>query len=270
LFVRITNCGRGGFRHVTAAAFKPVLTTPARPADPDSWEGRYVLAFLWLRTLVGILGIALPLVVILIDRFAYSEEPFPRGSISVYYYSGVRDLFVAIMASTGIFFIAYKLTERTLENTLSIIAGASAILIPLFPTKPQPADLPPTALQKLLSVNEVFAVHFVFSLAFLLSLTGISFMFGWRERERTRRKGQKLSPRAWGIYHFTCAGLMLLALLWIAVTLSVHWPPKALLAGEWATAWAFGASWLAKGTELRAYRKQAAKPVEWSATAPAG
>jgi hypothetical protein len=42
---------------------------------------------------------------------------------------------------------------------------------------------------------------------------------------------------------------MALALLWIAVTLSVGWPPKALLAGEW-TAWAFGASWFAKGSEL--------------------
>lgn len=254
---------------MTAAAFKPVLTTPPRPSDPDSWEGRYVRAFLWLRTLVGVLGIALPLVVILIDRFAYSEEPFPRGSISVYYYSGVRDFFVAIMASTGVFFIAYKLSEKNLENTLSFVAGISAVLIPLFPTKPQPPDLPPTPLQKLLSVNEVFGVHFVFSLAFLFSLTGISFMFGWRERDRKRRKGQKLSPRAWGIYHFTCAGIMVLALVWIAVTLSVGWPPKALLAGEWATAWAFGASWLAKGSEIRTFRKRAAKPVEAVAGAPA-
>src|SRR3954452_21225836 len=132
----IPICGRR-LRPMTAAAFTPVLTTPARPTDPDSWEGRYVRAFLWLRSLVGVLGIALPLIVILIDRFAYSERPFPRGSISVYYYSGVRDLFVAIMASTGVFFIAYKLTEKTLENTLSIVAGVSAILIPLFPTKPQ-------------------------------------------------------------------------------------------------------------------------------------
>ena len=39
------------------------------------------------------------------------------------------------------------------------------------------------------------------TLAFLLSLTGISFMFGWRERDRRPRKGQKVSPKAWGIYH---------------------------------------------------------------------
>jgi hypothetical protein len=150
------------------------------------------------------------------------------------------------------------------------VAGISAILIPLFPTKPPSADLAPTPLQKLLSVNEVFAVHFVFSLAFLLSLTGISFMFGWRERKRIRREGQKFSPRAWGIYHFACAGLMVLALVWIAITLSVGWPTKALLAGEWATAWAFGASWLAKGSELRSFRKKASEPLEASAVVTAG
>jgi hypothetical protein len=251
------------------AALKPELSTPPRPDDPDSWEGRYVRAFLWLRTLVGVFGIALPLTVIVIDRFAFSESPVPRGSVSVYYYSGVRDLFVAIMASTGVFFIAYKITERTLENTLSIVAGISAILIPLFPTKPPSADLPPTPLQKLLSVDGVFGVHFVCSLAFLLSLTGISFMFGWRERDRERRSDQKLSPKAWGIYHFACAGIMVLALVWIAVTLSVGWPPKALLAGEWATAWAFGASWLAKGTELRAFRKRAPEPARAGDAVPA-
>jgi hypothetical protein len=188
--------------------------------------------------------------------------------VSVYYYSGVRDLFVAIMASTGVFFIAYKLAEKSLENTLSIVAGISAILIPLFPTRPPSADIPPTPLQKLFSVNEVFGVHFVVSLAFLLSLTGISFMFGWRERKRTRRNGQKVSPKAWGIYHFACAAIMMLALLWIAVTLSVGWPPKALLAGEWTTAWAFGASWLAKGSEIRTFRRTATKPVQAGAAVP--
>ena len=251
------------------AALKPELSTPPRPADPNSWEGRYIRAFLWLRTLVGVFGIALPLAVILIDKFAFEQGPFPRGSVSVYYYSGVRDLFVAIMAATGVFFIAYKITETSLENTLSIVAGISAILIPLFPTKPPSADIPPTALQKVLSVNEVFGVHFVFSLAFLLSLTGISFMFGWRERDRRPRKGQKVSPKAWGIYHFACAGIMVLALLWIAVTLSVGWPPKALLVGEWTTAWAFGASWLAKGTEIRTFRKKATAPAEAGAAGPA-
>lgn len=66
-----------------------------------------------------------------------------------------------------------------------------------------------------------------------------------------------------------CAGIMLLALVWIAITLSVGWPPKALLAGEWLTAWAFGASWLARGTEIRTFRKKATEPAEAGAAVPA-
>jgi hypothetical protein len=94
-------------------------------------------------------------------------------------------------------------------------------------------------------------------------------LFGWRERHRTRREGQKFSPKFWGRYHFICAGAMALALVWIVVTLSVHWPPDALLAGEWSTAWAFGFSWLMKGLEIDTLRKKSGRPVEAGAAVPA-
>jgi hypothetical protein len=41
-----------------------------------------------------------------------------------------------------------------------------------------------------------------------------------------------------------------LALVWIAVTQLAHGPYRSLLIGEWVSAWAFGLSWLLKGTEL--------------------
>jgi hypothetical protein len=251
------------------AALRPDLSTPLRPADPSSWDALYIRSFLWLRTLVGALGIALPVVVILVDKFVFEEGPLPRGSVSVYYYSGVRDLFVAILSATGVFFIAYKVSEKTLENTLSLVAGCMAVLIPLFPTLRPATDIPLTPLQKLLGDHPVWVVHFVASAAFLLSLMGISFMFGWRERGRVRREGQQFSPRFWSRYHFICAGAMLLALIWIVATLLAHWPPKALLAGEWLTAWAFGASWLMKGLELDTLRKKASRPVRADPAAPA-
>jgi hypothetical protein len=40
-----------------------------------------------------------------------------------------------------------------------------------------------------------------------------------------------------------------LALIWIVVTGGVGSPPRSLLIGEWVSAWAFGASFLAKGAE---------------------
>src|SRR4051794_21027222 len=103
-----------------------------------------------LRTFVGILGIALPLVVPLVDKLAFSGDPAPRGSISAYYYSGARELFVAILAATGVFMISYKVAERDLDNLLSVTSGIAAVFIALFPTG-RPASKPPlTPLQQLI------------------------------------------------------------------------------------------------------------------------
>lgn len=249
------------------AALRPVRSTPARPADPHSSDALYVRQFLWLRTLVGSLGIALPLVVILVDKFLYEEGPLPRGSVSVYYYSGARDLFVSIMAATGIFFIAYKVAETSLENTLSWLAGLGAITIPLFPTGRPSKKLPLTSLQRLVGEHWVFIVHFAASVLFLGCLFGISLMFGYRERRRTRHERQKFSPAFWGAFHYGCAALMFLAFVWIAITLPLHEPAKALLVGEWTTAWAFGASWLAKGFEIEALRRRGDNPGGTGSTA---
>ena len=65
-----------------------------------------------------------------------------RGSLSVYYYSGMREVFVGTLAATGVFFVAYKVWERNLENLLSLVAGLSACLIALFPTWPPSCSRP--------------------------------------------------------------------------------------------------------------------------------
>jgi hypothetical protein len=52
---------------------------------------------------------------------------------------------------------------------------------------------------------------------------------------RLMREALPLYDRLQEEVFLACAGIMLLALVWIAITLSVGWPPKALLAGEWTT-----------------------------------
>jgi hypothetical protein len=44
--------------------------------------------------------------------------------------------------------------------------------------------------------------------------------------------------------------VLIVAFAWMIVTLSVGAPSHALLYGERACAWAFGASWFAKGAEV--------------------
>jgi hypothetical protein len=89
---------------------EPVRETAPRPADAEAL--RYVRSYLFMRFCVGLLGIALPFALVLIDRYVFDGHPAPRDSLSAYYYSGVREVFVGTLAAIGVFLVTYKVTER--------------------------------------------------------------------------------------------------------------------------------------------------------------
>ena len=234
---------------MTPAFLKPVVAVGPRPTDPDTVAARYVRSFLILRILVGLLGVALPFVLVLLDKIVFDGSPFPRGSLSAYYYSGMREVFVGTLSAIGVFLIAYKVAERNLDNTLSVVAGISALVIPVFPTQRPSHSGPLTPLQDLLGESFVKEVHFTASVVFLVSLTLMSFFFGRREGARVHRPSKR-SPRFWQWFHWACAGVMAAALVWMGVTAIVGGPSRSTLIGQAVAAWAFGASWLMKGLEL--------------------
>ncbi len=233
----------------------PGLLRPVRDVDPrpdpktEPVQAAYVRSYLVMRVGVGVFCLLLPVAIIFLDQVLFNESPLFRGSISAYYYSGMRDVFVFILSSTGIFLITYKVAERNLDNLASLAAGLCAVLIPLFPTtRPSPTDQL-TKLQMWLGERLVGDVHFVTSAGLVVSLTVLSITFGIRERRRPRRVGQRCSPTFWRWLHWLCSGAMVFALLWIVITMRIGSPPRALLIGEWIACWAFGVSWLAKGAE---------------------
>jgi hypothetical protein len=230
---------------------RPVTQPDVRP-DPAKQPGqtKYVRSYLIMRLGIGALGIVLPLWLVFADWIAFSGDPHPRGSLSVYYYSGMRDVFVVIMSATGIFLITHMVADKNLDNTATLLAGLCACLIPLFPTgHPSYFHEGLTPLQDLWGEDAIRNVHFGASAVFLVLLTLMSVLFGLREGRRPRRQGQHFSPMFWRWFHWACAIAMGLALIWIVVTGRVGSPPRSLLIGEWVSAWAFGASFLAKGAE---------------------
>ena len=236
----------------------PELTVGPRPAEREG--ARYVRSYLVMRLLVGALGVALPFALVLVDGLAFDGDPFPRDSLSAYYYSGARELFVGTLSATGVFLFTYKVAERTLDNTLSIVAGIAVAFVAVFPTA-RPSDaVQLTPLQDLLGETLVSAVHYVAAAVFIVSLGVISFFFGVREGTRPPREGRR-SPSFWRLFHWGCAAAIGVALVWIAVTELVGWPQRSLLYGEAAAAWAFGASWLAKGAELDILRGNTPAPA---------
>lgn len=226
---------------------RPELTVERSPPDEDG--SRYLRSYLIMRVLVGALGVALPALLVFGDGIVFNLDPFPRDSLSAYYYSSVRELFVGTLCATAVFLITYKVADRTLDNTLSIIAGLGALIVALFPTGLPDHVSQLTPLQDRLSEAAVQAVHFTAAGVFILSLGVICYFFGVREGARAARP-TKRSPKFWRRYHWSCAGAIIGAVVWIAITQALGGPSKSLLIGETVAVWAFGASWFMKGLEL--------------------
>lgn len=104
-----------------------------------------VVSYLTLRATIGRLGIALPFLFIIYNALTSSEL---RSSISGYYYTGMRDVFVGILITLGAFMLTYKgyedrsfkkrdgsMGRRLLsDRTASAISGVCAVFVALFPT----------------------------------------------------------------------------------------------------------------------------------------
>jgi hypothetical protein len=219
----------------------PDKAVEERPVD-DAAEP-YARCFMYLRFVVGILGIAVPIVLVFGEPLLFDGQPMFRGSVSAYYYSGMREVFVGSLCAIGVFLVCYKVSDRTWENWLGTIAGAAVILVALFPTGRPGEGVPLTPLQDLLGETWVERIHFVSATTFIILLAVISAMFArYREEPRERlRRG----------LHGACVSLILVAIAIAGLKGLTGWPPKGILIGEWLAVTAFGASWLVKGWEIR-------------------
>jgi len=214
---------------------------------PGSGAGRYIRSFLFERLVVGALGIVLPFSLVFIDWLVFHGHPVPRDSESAYYYSGMREWFTVTVGTCGFFFIAYRITESTLENTLSVVGGVAALLIAIFPTGRTKFErihgVMKTPLQKLFGEQHVADVHVVSAFVFIIAIGGISILFGLAVKRGSRHAG------FWRMFHFVCAGVIGLALIWALAT--YHSGPRwSTLVAETACALAFGASWFAAGVDF--------------------
>ena len=153
---------------------------------------RYVRSYVTLRFAIGVLGLALPFVLVLVEPILFDGQPFPRGSLSAYYYSGMRELFVGVLWAIGVFLVLYKLTEFSWESRLSTVAGFAAVLVALFPTGRPGDGVSLTPLQDLLGEATVETVHFFAAAVFIGSLAPITFFFGREEGEEAGSPGPAL------------------------------------------------------------------------------
>ncbi|MFC7550873.1 hypothetical protein [Plantactinospora sp. GCM10030261] len=226
--------------------------------DGDDWAVRYVRSYLVLRMVVGVFGILLPVIMIMGEWLVLRGGVRVRGSLSAYYHSSMRDLFVATLAVTGVLLATYLAAEpRTREFWYSLIAGVAVLGVAFLPTErpglldgaarcgstPMPSGCSPA--QQQFGEETTATLHFACAAIFILSLARISSLFA-RDAARHRARGIAVVQRI-------CSGIIVVAVVGVVAgeLLDLElWRITPLYAGEVVSVWAFGISWLLASRDL--------------------
>lgn len=219
-------------------------------------EHGYVLSYVVIRIAVGCVGLLLPVALIVGEATILDAPVHARDSISSYYHSPMRDIFVGSLSVIGVLLITYMVDRRKLEFWASTIAGICLLGVANFPTErphvpagapfcgdvPQPAGC--TDLEQRFGEVRIGNIHLGFAVVALVLLGVIAYLFGRRDWPRSRNLA---------VFEFACAAAIALGLV---VALS-GWVSKwrlggltPLYIGEVVTVIAFGLGWLAQGFDL--------------------
>jgi hypothetical protein len=205
---------------------------PPEAAMTTATRTPLVHSYLYLRRAIGLIGLALPFVLILGKQLVQGGDLI--GSLSGYYYTDLRDVFVGAMCAVGVFLLAYY-GHDYVDNIASTVAGLGAIGLALFPTTPG-GDI--SGWDRTAGV-----LHLAFAVVFFLSLAYFCLRLFPHDGEQT--------PVTSVVYR-TCGVVILACLVLIALTSYLRLVPllHPALWLEAAAVWAFGVAWLAKGQTL--------------------
>ncbi len=200
-----------------------------------------VLSYLGLRKAVGIIGFALPFV--LAFGKLLLQGPGIQSSISGYYYTDMRDVFVGSLCAIGVFLMSSRGYDRK-DEIAGILACVFAVGVALFPTTP---DIGATSQDKLIGTLHLSFAALLFLTFAYFSLT--LFTKTASDKNPTDRKLQRNT-----VYRF--CGYAILASILLIVIAALP-PVKSLVERLTPVFWlesvavvAFGVSWLVKGETI--------------------
>ena len=195
-------------------------------------EQSLVISYRALRRLIGLLGMALPIVVMLWGwTICGCTKVLP--SISDYYALRTRDAFVGILSAIACFLFTYRGFDD--DDRYASFAALCAVAVAFFPNSGTPLER---------------QVHFTAAIGLLLTLAYFSLKIFTKSGGHPT--AQKLVRNR---VYTACGGLILGCVVLIGFYKSVladsHlavWHPVFWL--ETLALWAFGFSWLVKGETL--------------------
>jgi len=193
-----------------------------------------VISYLFLRRVVGILGVSLPFV-LAIGSFVLGSSTGIEASISDYYDTIMRGVFVGILFAIGIFLFSYKGYEKK-DNVAGYLACVFAIGVALFPA----------------TVGAVQTVHFLSAVAMFLTLAYFSYFLFTKSKDdppyRPEKRNRNRVYRTCGL--IIVASIVLIALYIMVLEGTAIDAYKPVFVLETLALVAFGFSWFVKGATL--------------------
>src|SRR5688572_1650302 len=107
--------------------------------DADSNQGQsgvhpFTLQYLGLRTAVGAIGLLLPWILVFGNQWLFAGQRM-ENSLSAYYYTDMRDVFVGALCAIAVFMASYRGTDWK-DNWAANFACVCALGVAWFPTTP--------------------------------------------------------------------------------------------------------------------------------------
>jgi hypothetical protein len=208
----------------------------------------YVISFLTLRKAVGILGMALPFVLLLGYLFFEKGCKFPP-SISHFYYTDMGNLFVGVLCAVSLFLFAYNGYDEK-DKWSAKLGGLFAACVAMFPTDYN--SYAAVDCSRIARVENAFfnTMHYGASVLLFLTFAYFTLFLFTKTKQTGDVKGNK---RTRNRIYITCGIIILVSISGIALIGIVpkwydalaHLYPIFVL--ETIALLAFGYSWLIKG-----------------------
>lgn len=193
-----------------------------------------VISHMELRTTLGIIGFSFP-IILMLGGFLLQWEWTVQPSVSDYYGTPMRNVFVGFLMAIGLFLFTYKYDKE--DNIAGNLGGVFAVLVALFPTTS--------------SLAVIRGVHLASAASLFAVLTYFSFcLFTKTDPDKEMSDRKKLRNKIYKTCGWVMAGSILILILYFIV----KWLTGMDLENicfvyifESIALIAFGFSWLVKG-----------------------
>ncbi|WP_368185659.1 hypothetical protein [Aestuariibius sp. HNIBRBA575] len=219
-----------------------------RHAHAENTRHEVIRSYYRVRQTLGYLGVSLPFLLMLSSAVSNAElEP----SLSDFFHTISRDVFVGVLFAIGTFLVIYEGYEREpgetfTDNWLATVAGLSVFGVALFPNE-SPSGQVAALTQQLVGIGISPIIHYSSCLIFFYCM-GHFCLFRF---SKTKHPGRRKYYIACGWTIVACGTMLAIASYWKQMG------PPALTAFVlennvvfWVEAigvWAFSSAWVIKG-----------------------